>query len=213
MCFSAEASFGAAVVLSAIGVASINKAQQSNERAFAAIPLIFAAQQVFEGFIWLADGSPAFQFMQPFSTYAFLFFAQILWPVWIPFSILKLNGDKKFKKIQRVLLGVGIVSSAYLAFCLINFPVEGKVAGYHIAYVQLYPESLNVLSGIIYMIATVIPPIVSGTKNVWILGVAIFISYLITAIFYTGYIVSVWCFFAAIISGFVLLIFYRKKSM
>jgi len=212
MCFSASASFGAAVVLSVIGVASIKKAQQPNEKAFAAIPLIFAVQQVFEGFIWLADQNPAFQFMQPLSTYAFLIFAQIVWPVWIPFSILLLDKTEKYKKIRQVLLGVGSISSLYLTYCLINYPVIGKVEGYHIAYIQNYPEQLNYLSGFIYMIATVLPPFFTSIKRLWILGAAIFVSYLITALFYEDYIVSVWCFFAAVISAFVLVIIYQTNQ-
>jgi uncharacterized membrane protein len=34
----------------------------------------------------------------------------------------------------------------------------------------------------------------------WMLGTTVIVSYIITAIFYTDYIISVWCFFASIIS-------------
>jgi hypothetical protein len=34
----------------------------------------------------------------------------------------------------------------------------------------------------------------------WYLGIAILVSYIMTKIFYTDYIVSVWCFFASVIS-------------
>jgi hypothetical protein len=34
----------------------------------------------------------------------------------------------------------------------------------------------------------------------WMLGITILISYIMTTIYYTDYVVSVWCFFASIIS-------------
>jgi hypothetical protein len=46
----------------------------------------------------------------------------------------------------------------------------------------------------------------------WLLGVTVLISYAITAIFYTDYIVSVWCFFASIISVAIYIIMYELNK-
>jgi hypothetical protein len=59
MCFSATASFGAAVVLGTIGIVAMSKAGTKPQRLLAAIPLIFAVQQVTEGLIWLSVDHPA----------------------------------------------------------------------------------------------------------------------------------------------------------
>ena len=53
MCFSASASFVAGVSLTAIGVATVRKAEGPAERPFAMIPLLFGIQQLTEGVIWL----------------------------------------------------------------------------------------------------------------------------------------------------------------
>jgi len=53
MCFSATASFVAGTSLSAIGVATIRKAERRSELPFAMIPLLFGIQQLVEGIIWL----------------------------------------------------------------------------------------------------------------------------------------------------------------
>ena len=50
MCFSALASFTAAVFLGIVGVVGLMKAQR-NEKMVAFIPLIFAVQQVCEGLV------------------------------------------------------------------------------------------------------------------------------------------------------------------
>lgn len=200
MCFSAGASFGAGVVLTAIGVASLKKVQQPSQLPFAAIPLIFAIQQISEGFLWLALANQEWAFLQVPMTNTFLFFAQIVWPFWVPFAMVKVDTSKRGKVYERLLFAVGVIVSAYLAYCLLSFNVLAKIEGKHISYQQDYPAGLSRYGGFLYVIATILPPFFSGVKRMWSLGTAIFISYIITAVFYEGYIVSVWCFFASIIS-------------
>lgn len=213
MCFSATASFGAGVILSTIGIAAIKKAQTRNEMVFASIPLIFSVQQFSEGVLWLAFLNPGLTSLQTGMTYVFLFFAQIVWPLWVPLAILLLEKEKRSKRTLRVLVAIGIVVSGYLAFCLLNYPVQASVLGRHISYSQKYPAALSAYGGGLYILATIVPPFFSSVKKMWTLSTAIAISYVMTAIFYTDYIISVWCFFASVISIAVLgLMFEIRKS-
>ncbi len=200
MCFSANASFGAGIVLSVIGVISLKKVQTPSQIIFASIPLIFAVQQITEGFLWLSFSNPAFSSIHIFTTYLFLFFAQVVWPVWVPLSIYKLEKNEQRKKGQKILLGIGTIVSVYLGYCLMVYNVEAKIIGYHISYEQDYPAFLSLYGGALYVISTIAPPLASSIKKMWIVGSAILISYIVTTIFYEDYIVSVWCFFASIIS-------------
>jgi len=212
MCFSTGASFGAGVVLSLIGVASIKKAQTSTHIFFASIPLIFAIQQISEGFVWLSLSNPVYASLQYISTYTFLFFAQVVWPVWVPFSILMLEKKEKRKKNEKLLVAIGGLVSLYLAYCLLSYHVEARIIGYHISYKQNYPTKLSNYGAVLYIIATIIPPAFSNIKRMWMLSIAILISYIITTIFYVDYIVSVWCFFASIISIAVLTIMHEIRN-
>lgn len=200
MCFSAGASFGAGVVLSVIGVASIKKAHTGSQIIFASIPLVFAVQQISEGFVWLSLSHPAYASLQQVSTYIFLFFAQVLWPVWIPFAILKLEPKEKPKRAEIILVGIGALVSLYFAYCLLTFPVEAKILGRHISYKQHFPAAISSYCDFLYIVATIVPSLFSSIRRMWMLGTTILISYIMTTIFYTDYIVSVWCFFATIIS-------------
>jgi hypothetical protein len=212
MCFSASASFGAGIVLSTIGIASISKAQSSSQLPLAFIPLIFAVQQFSEGFLWLSLLRPGFGFLQQTTTYLFLFFAQVAWPFWVPLSVLKLETDIKYRNIGRALVGIGAVVSFYLAYCLLTFQVDARIDGYHIKYDQLYPKDLRYFGGGFYLIATIVPPFFSKIKHMWLIGLAILISYVITIIFYESYVISVWCFFASIISLAVFLVMQEVKN-
>lgn len=212
MCFSATASFGAGIVLSVIGIAAIRKAETRSQVIFASIPFIFAIQQITEGFLWLALSYPDYASLRWPTTYVFLFIAQVVWPFWVPFSILKLEKENKRKKIGRGLLLIGTMVSLYLAYCLIFYSVEAKIIGLHISYEQDYPAGLSNYGGFLYIIATILPPFISSNRRMWSLGTAILISYIMTTIFYEDYIVSVWCFFASIISIAVLAILYKMEK-
>jgi hypothetical protein len=209
MCFSASASFGAGLVLAVISVASLKKARPGPETFFACIPLIFSIQQCTEGFVWLSLSDPSFAFMKTAATVIFLFIAQVVWPFMVPLSISLLEKNEKRKMALKILVGVGVLVSVYLGFCLFTYHVEAKIIGQHISYEQIYPLSLGRYGGLFYIIATIGPPFFSSVKRMWILGTAILISYIITAIFYNDYIVSVWCFFASVISISVLVILYE----
>jgi hypothetical protein len=86
MCFSATASFIAGISLSILGVATVKMAGRKAEIPFAMIPLLFGAQQIVEGMLWLS-----FQFDAPLlnvpMTYLFTLFSHVLWPIYVPFSI------------------------------------------------------------------------------------------------------------------------------
>jgi len=200
MCFSTSASFGAGIVLSAIGIATIKKAKEPRQIFFASIPFLFAIQQISEGFLWLALSDPAYGFLKQVTTYIFLAFAQIVWPFFVPLSIMLLEQKSRRKTIHKILLFIGTALSIVLGYCLVTFPVEASISGYHIAYRQDYPAAPATIISILYITATIAPPFSSSVKHMWYLGTAILISYIMTKIFYADYIVSVWCFFASIIS-------------
>jgi len=212
MCFSASASFGASAVLTAVGVASIKQAKRGTQVPFAGIPLIFAAQQVSEGFLWLSLTDPAFAQCRDISQYIFLFLAQVLWPVWVPLSILMVEPRNGKKNIEKALLGSGFLVSLYLAYSLIFYSVTARISDYHIFYDQHSPGIFGHAGILFYIIVTTAPPFISGFRRMWILGVPILVSYALTAIFYTNYIISVWCFFSALTSIIVFTIMHKPGN-
>lgn len=60
MCFSAEASFAGGVIISAIGVAVVNKIHKPQQSLFACIPIFFGIQQFTEGMLWISIPNPEY---------------------------------------------------------------------------------------------------------------------------------------------------------
>jgi hypothetical protein len=114
-----------------------------------------------------------------------------------------MEGNKKRKRILQILLGLGLSLSLYYFICLLSFNVIPQIKGFHIQYNTDFPESLAMTAFIVYLVVTIIPLFVSGIKRTHMLGILMFLSCLITVIFFTQYLLSVWCFFAALISGVI----------
>ena len=138
--------------------------------------------------------------------------AQVLWPAIITVSVLLMEEDKKRKGILRIFLFMGLLLSVYYLYCLIFFNVNPQIMGYHIQYNTEFPDSLAIPAFIIYLIATITPLFVSGIKRTHLLGILMFLSCLITGIFFTQFLISVWCFFAALISGVIFWILRDSKK-
>lgn len=213
MCFSATASFTTGAVLTVIGIAALKKTHHKSQFLFASIPLIFGMQQLAEGVLWVTLPNPDLLQTQKTATVVYIFFAQIVWPIWVPIAILKLEKSETRKTIQRIFIGAGLLVGTYLAYCLISFHVEAEIIGKHIFYHQHYPLSVKPYVVGLYALATIAPSLFSHVKRMWMLGATILASYIITVIFYEHYILSVWCFFSSIISLSIYLIMVKISEM
>ena len=206
MCFSASASFGAGIILAAVSVISVQQVRKPSQIYFACIPIIFCAQQFVEGFLWLALTKPFFAPLQQITTYILLFISQFIWPLWIPYAALKLEKEQENIIFQRVLLAIGVLIAFYLGYCLMTYAVDATISGHTISFSQNYPMKYGIPADLLYIIATIAPPLFLNIRKVWLLTITTIISYVITTLNYENYIVSVWSFFSLLIGISVLVI-------
>lgn len=208
MCFSSTASFSAAGVLLLIGIATARRIQKPSEIAFALIPILFAFQQGMEGMLWLSflDSARPYNFLL---TQAFSLFSQVIWPVYIPVSVLLLEPVPWRRKAIFAISLAGAAVSVFLLYYVVQRPVISVVEGHHIQYI--FPHFHAFTASGLYLLGTCIAPLVSSYRYVRLFGVLITVSLAITAIFYSTWFISVWCFFAALLSGAVVLHFRGRQ--
>ncbi len=206
MCFSASASFIAGASLLAVGAVTVKKAARKTELPFALIPLLFGVQQLVEGVIWLG-----FRFDAPmlnvFMTQVYSLFSHVLWPIYVPLAVLLLEPVPWRKKALSTFLLVGTLVGLYLVYMMIRFPITSAAAGGHIQYVSPHFYVLPVMGA--YLAATCVSIFFSSHKAVVVFGVVAFLSFIVAYGFYAVWFISVWCFFAAILSSLVCLHFRR----
>ena len=207
MCFSANARFGACILLAGVGITAIAKSKTTPQRLFAVIPLLFSIQQLSEGLFWLSLKQPVLADWQSLLMYTFLVFAMVIWPLWIPVSILLLEKDVKRKRIIKILTAIGATMSLAMCFIMLLYPVEVMPLQHHLHYNFIFPLQITNLIWVftvLYIFATLLPPFVSGIKKMKWLGIGFVASYLFAVIYFHDFVVSVWCYFAAVLSFVVL---------
>lgn len=200
MCFSAEASFVAGILLTGIGIVTLKKTKLKKQLPFASIPLLFALQQFAEGLLWISTSNPLYSEWRMPLTYFFLLFALAIWPIWVSFSTALIEKDDLRKKTLIAVSIFGLSLSVFLSYSLATYPVVSYIESCHIYYHIDFPFYTLWLGSIAYLIPTVFSLFISSAKGARTLAIAVFLSYIFTKIFYSEFIVSVWCFFAAILS-------------
>lgn len=204
MCFSAQASFTAAAVLLVVGAATVRRTRVRSELPYAWIPALFAIQQLLEGALWLTfpDRAPL---LNTVLTHAYSFFSHVLWPIYVPLAALALE---TVSWRRRVLIGIALAGSAvglYLLATLFTLPIVATVTGQHIAYESPHFYALAAMS--LYLLGTCASLMFSSHARVVAFGVAAFASAVAAYAFYATWFISVWCFFAGLLSVIVLLYF------
>lgn len=212
MCFSPEASFGAAAIISTTGVIAINKAETKQQKIFALIPLFFAFQQAVEGMLWLIIPNSDLSDWKPLLNYSFLTVAWIIWPTLIPLSTLLLESKDTRKKMLRISLFIGIIVATLLLYVMIFYPIDSTISNYHIDYIADVHRSVPMLLSIGYVIPTVFSLFISSVKHMWVFGLINLSSFIFTKMYFTDQLISVWCFFGAISSILILWIIIQLKQ-
>ena len=197
MCFSATASFTAGALLLGIGALTLKAAKRPREWPFAAIPLMFAIQQLIEGVIWLTFSSDA-PLLNTVMTHAYSFFSHVLWPVYLPVAVLMIEPPGGRRRTLTALVLAGSAVGIYLLYVLVAFPVVSRPTGQHVEYdsPHFFAEAVMTL----YLVSTTVSPLLSTLRGVKVFGALALLSFGAAYYFYATWFISVWCFFAALLS-------------
>ena len=109
---------------------------------------------------------------------------------------------------RRALTAIAIAGSSvglYLLATLFTLPIVATVTGQHIAYASPHFYALAAMS--LYLLGTCASLMFSSHVRVVAFGVAAFVSAVAAYAFYATWFISVWCFFAGVLSVIVLLYF------
>lgn len=210
MCFSAQASFIAGVGLLGLGVGIAKRVRSRCELPYALIPLLFGLQQLLEGALWLSLPNHD-SVLNAWLTNLYLFFSNVLWPVYVPLAVLSLETVTWRRRVIAGIATLGTVVSIYLLALLALFPTSASIAGQHILYEVSNPYEKTTIA--LYVFATCASLLFSSHRRVVAFGVAAFASEVVAYVFYQVWFISVWCFFAAVLSIMVLWYFQGLRPL
>ena len=211
MCFSAAANFVGSGVLATVGVITLTGVKHRRELLFASLPTLFAIHQFMEGFVWLGlDGVMSSTVTHNMGA-AFVLYAQGLLPFLLPLSVFLFEADKQSRRRMVPFLVIGSLTTLYILWALIAFPLSISVKSNSIVYIN--PGTNNTLVAIVYVIATCGSLLFSKVKDMVVFGV-VNMAILLTVMAVKRYaFTSLWCAYAAVASIIILAYFWKSSAL
>lgn len=195
MCFSATASFTIAAATGAMGALSLTQISTKRELPLASIPLVFAAQQAIEGWLWLLLPGGGAGWLPAALSAAFVAIGFLVWPLLpsLAAGLIEPNTPRRSVMYFTFVVGVGV--ALYLGIDMVARPYTARIVGNSLCYVNggtIPPWLLP-----FYMTAACGPFIFSSHRALRHLALFVLAGLAISLAFYLYAFISVWCFFAA----------------
>jgi uncharacterized protein DUF6629 len=197
VCFSAEADLVAGLIVGAVGIDAVRHVRRPSERALAAVPVVLAAHQLIEAFVWwgLEHREPS-AVVRP-AVWLYLLVAFGVLPVLVPFAVGALEPAAVRRRIGA-LTTIGIAVAIVLMYTVVRGPAEAAIRGHEIAYrVQLWHGEIIV---VLYVLATCGSMLLSAHRHVRWFGAANLIAVVLLAWLDKDGFISLWCGWAAVTS-------------
>ena len=118
-----------------------------------------------------------------------------------PFAALALESVSWRRKVIHAFLAIGTLAGLYLMVNMVRFPITSKVTGAHIVYASSRFYVGAVMGS--YLAGTCLSMLFSSHRILIVFGAAALLSFIAVYQIYTLWFISVWCFFAALLSALV----------
>lgn len=220
MCFSPEASFIVGGALFPAGAYCLQTAWRKNRRflPLALLPICLGLQQIAEGFVWLGlqAGDPE---QTRNGSLGFLFFALAFWPFWWPFVAAIMENRPRFR---RLFIAIAVVATGW--FWVLFYPLlvgpdsllTTEIVHHSIRYaypdLTVYEYVPRPLLRVMYLLCAVLPMALGSGAFGRAPGLMLVASVVVAAILFDYAFVSVWCFFAAVMSLYLCVLFRRMPT-
>jgi hypothetical protein len=207
MCFSASVSYSAAVVLVTTGLYAVQQARrlQPPYWMWALVPVFFGIQQAFEGRVWQELEAGNASTVVPFAL-GFHFFSHFLWLWWFPLCSYLVEPGKIRKRIIGGCATFGAFAGALVYSVMLFHPEWMTVAvrEHSILYSFSVPYRssihIPITPAALYGLTILVPLLFSSHRQIRIFGGLVVLSVILASEAYSYAYVSVWCFFAAVLS-------------
>ena len=204
MCFSPEGDLVGGIVVTAIGVDAVRHLHHRNDHlALAALPLLLGVHEIDEAFVWWGLQGVVPHGLGRAAMWIYLIVAFVVLPVFVPLVIMLLEPTVRRRLRIVPFLAIGAaVSTVLLETILVNRPTV-TLGAYHLAY------SIGLQHGVVviglYIVATCGSLLASGFRHIVVFGLANVVAVSILARLSADGFASLWCFYAAVACGGIML--------
>jgi hypothetical protein len=216
MCFSADASLGAAVVLLPVG-GYCAAAALYKHRAYlplAITPILFGVQQLGEAVVWLGLERGDIHLARAGSGW-FLLFALAVWPAWAPLAAAAIEppGGRRWAFRALTVVGLGLGSVYYLPLAAGDALADPVVVGHSLRYDFSAIPAVRLAPGwvwpAVYLVTVCAPLLASRDPRLRPLGALVAVAAAVAYVAFREAFASVWCFLTAALSVYLAYALYR----
>ena len=210
MCLSPEADFAGGAVVAGVGAVTLRQVRAPRELIIGSLPLLLGAHQFVEGFVWLGLRSQVSSELAATARQAYIIFAHAALPALVPLGLTLLEPDRRRKCWLWPFAAVGALLGAYLFWEVTAYPVAAHEQGHCIDYVTHTPNDYAITA--LYVLVTCGPALISSRRHLRWFGLLNLLGVIATAIVRADELTSLWCLYAAFVSGLILAHFRHQRA-
>jgi len=204
VCFSPVGDLVGGALVVAIGLDACRHVKGRSENlAIATLPLVLGLHQIDEAFVWWGLQGHVSPGVGNIAMWIYLAFALVALPVLVPLllTIFEPSRVHRVRYVPFTLLGI-VVSAVTLNAMLTQNPTV-RLGTYHLAYSVGLTHGVLIIG--LYIVATCGSLLVSGNRTLQYFGIANLVAVIVLALLCADGFTSLWCFYAALLSGAIAL--------
>lgn len=211
MCFSPEADAIVGGIVIVVGVDALRHTTAKKQLALASLPVVFGVHQVTEAFVWWGLRGDVSHTIERIALWIYLVIALVALPAFVPLAVRLIEPLALRRRIIGALWALGLVVAGVLAAALIREPIGASIDGRHIAYSV---EGMRTGGPIIalYVLATCGALLACSYRDIAALGAVNLAAVPLLLWLTSGGFVSLWCFWAALVSVVIALHMRRQAG-
>lgn len=208
MCFSPEADLAVGTIIVAVGIDALRHVREPKQIVLASVPLLLGLHQMTETFVWWGLQDRVAHTVEDAALWAYLFFAFAVLPVLLTVGVglVERSGGRRY--VIAAFGGIALAGSAVLATAIFRGDISAAIQGRHLAY-EVDPLGYGRLLTTLYVVATCGALLASSYRDIQVLGVLNLLAVPILMWLTVSGFVSLWCFWAAIVS--VMIAFHQRR--
>ena len=204
MCFSPTGDLvGGAVVVGIAIDACLHLKGRFEYVAIAALPIVLGLHQIDETFVWWWLQGHVGSTVGHVAMWIYLVFALVVLPTLVPVLVFFFTprSPRRWRLAPFIVLGA-VVSAILLEAMLVGHPTA-RLGTYHLAYSVGLHHGVVIIG--LYIVATCGPMLASGFRPMEWFGAANLVAVIVLALLCANGFTSLWCFYAALVSGAIAL--------
>ena len=199
VCFSPEADALVGGIVIGIGVDALRHVRRPEQIALASLPLLFGLHQLTEALVWWGLRGDVATSVEHVAVWVYLLFAFAALPILVPLAVGLIERVSARRRAVLVFGVLGVAVASALTVAMFRGPIHAAIGDRSVVYTVGSVSHGGQLTAL-YVVATCGALLASSYRDIELLGVLNLIAIPVLMWLTISGFVSLWCFWAAIVS-------------